>query len=158
MQEKEMLLMDDIIREGNPTLKEKSQNVSLPLSEEDEHIINLMIDYIFNSIDDEISEKYKLRPAVGLAENQSVFEEIVSKSSCCISYINKYQQLAIDFVDRYPFAKFMNENQIDYKTSLIKDNVNINAFLIGFGKTNQEIFLTSVANNQFITKDIEDYK
>lgn len=70
MQEKEILLMDDIIREGNPTLKEKSQNVSLPLSEEDEHIINLMIDYIFNSIDDEISEKYKLRPAVGLAAPQ----------------------------------------------------------------------------------------
>ena len=46
MQEKEMLLMDDIIREGNSLLKEKSQNVNLPLSEEDEHIINLMIDYI----------------------------------------------------------------------------------------------------------------
>lgn len=70
MQEKEMLLMDDIIREGNPILKEKSQNVNLPLSEEDEHIINLMIDYIFNSIDDEISNQYKLRPAVGLAAPQ----------------------------------------------------------------------------------------
>lgn len=70
MQEKEMLLMDDIIREGNSLLKEKSQNVNLPLSEEDEHIINLMIDYIFNSIDEEISEKYKLRPAVGLAAPQ----------------------------------------------------------------------------------------
>ena len=70
MQEKEMLLMDDIIREGNPILKEKSQNVNLPLSEEDEHIINLMIDYIFNSIDEEIGEKYKLRPAVGLAAPQ----------------------------------------------------------------------------------------
>jgi len=70
MQEKEMLLMEDIIREGNSLLKEKSQNVNLPLSEEDEHIINLMIDYIFNSIDEEISEKYKLRPAVGLAAPQ----------------------------------------------------------------------------------------
>lgn len=70
MQEKEMLLMDDIIREGNSLLKEKSQNVTLPLSEEDEHIINLMIDYIFNSIDEEIGEKYKLRPAVGLAAPQ----------------------------------------------------------------------------------------
>ena len=70
MQEKEMLLMDDIIREGNPILKEKSQNVNLPLSEEDEHIINLMIDYIFNSIDDEISNQYRLRPAVGLAAPQ----------------------------------------------------------------------------------------
>ena len=29
-----------------------------------------MIDYIFNSIDPEISEKYNLRPAVGLAAPQ----------------------------------------------------------------------------------------
>mgnify|MGYP003413480947 FL=1 len=92
----------------------------------------------------------------GDPKNQSVFEEIVSHSSCCMSYINKYQQIAIDFVDRYPFAKFMNKNQIDYDTSLIRDNVNINAFLIGFGKTNQEIFLTSVANNQFITSGDND--
>ena len=90
--------------------------------------------------------------AFGDPKNQSLFEEIASQSHGCITYVNKYQQIAIDFIDRYPFSKFMDENQIDYNTSLIRDNVNINAFLIGFGKTNQEIFLTSVANNQFITK------
>ena len=90
--------------------------------------------------------------AFGEPKNQSLFEEIASQSHGCITYVNKYQQIAIDFIDRYPFSRFMDENQIDYNTSLIRDNVNINAFLIGFGKTNQEIFLTSVANNQFITK------
>ena len=45
---------------------------------------------------------------------------------------------------------------MDFQTSLVKENVNINAFLIGFGKTNQELFLTSVANNQFITKNVDD--
>ena len=90
--------------------------------------------------------------AFGDPKNQSLFEEIASQSHGCITYVNKYQQIAIDFIDRYPFSRFMDENQIDYNTSLVRDNVNINAFLIGFGKTNQEIFLTSVANNQFITK------
>ncbi len=65
-----MLLMKDIIREGNPLLKEKSVDVSLPLSKEDEETLNLMIEYIDNSINEEIAEKYDLRPAVGIAAPQ----------------------------------------------------------------------------------------
>ena len=34
-----MILMKDIIREGNPLLREKSVEVSLPLSKEDEDIL-----------------------------------------------------------------------------------------------------------------------
>lgn len=83
---------------------------------------------------------------------EAIYEDITSDSFGCISYINKYQKIAMDFIDKYPFAKFMTEKHIDYNTSLIKDDVEINALLIGFGKTNQEIFLTSVANNQFVTK------
>lgn len=41
---------------------------------------------------------------------------------------------------------------------MIKDGVNINALLIGFGKTNQQLFLTSVANNQFITNGEDGVK
>lgn len=70
MKEQKMILMKDIIREGNPILKQKSLPVELPLSEEDENTLNLMIDYIFNSIDEEIGKKYNLRPAVGLAAPQ----------------------------------------------------------------------------------------
>lgn len=65
-----MFTMDNIIREGNLILRNKSIDVPLPLSKEHKELIEEMIDYIFNSIDDEISEKYKLRPAVGLAAPQ----------------------------------------------------------------------------------------
>ncbi|MDD7314895.1 MAG: peptide deformylase [Bacilli bacterium] len=65
-----MLTMKDIIKEGNPILKVKSVDVVLPLSEEDENTLKSMIEYIFNSINPEIAEKYKLRPAVGIAAPQ----------------------------------------------------------------------------------------
>ena len=65
-----MILMKDIIKEGNPLLKEKSIDVELPISLEDAEILNSMIEYIFNSIDPKVAEKYDLRPAVGLAAPQ----------------------------------------------------------------------------------------
>jgi peptide deformylase len=65
-----MILMKDIIREGNPLLREKSVEVNLPLSKEDEDILISMIEYIDNSIDPEIAEKYELRAAVGIAAPQ----------------------------------------------------------------------------------------
>ena len=65
-----MILMKDIIREGNPILREKAIDVKLPLSKEDEKTLLSMIEYIFNSIDEEIADKYKLRPAVGIAAPQ----------------------------------------------------------------------------------------
>ena len=65
-----MILMKDIIKEGNPLLKEKSIDVELPISLEDAEILNSMIEYIFNSIDPEVAEKYDLRPAVGIAAPQ----------------------------------------------------------------------------------------
>lgn len=80
---------------------------------------------------------------------ETIYEDIESNSSGCISYINKYKKVAIDIVEKHPFSLYMNEHHIDYSTSLIKDHVEINAMLIGFGKTNQQFFLTSVANNQF---------
>ena len=89
---------------------------------------------------------------------EAIYEDIIADGIGCISYINKYQKMAIDFIDKYPFTKFMNEQHIDYTTSLIKDGVNINALLIGFGKTNQQLFLTSVANNQFITNGEDGVK
>ncbi len=83
---------------------------------------------------------------------EAIYEDIVADSLGCISYINKYQKSAVDFIDRYPFTKFMDERHLDYETSLVREGVELNAVLIGFGKSNRQIFLTSVANNQFITK------
>ncbi len=82
----------------------------------------------------------------------AIFEDIVSSAYGCITYHNKYQKIAMDFVDKYPISKFLTPKQVDYKTSLVKSGVDINVLLIGFGKTNQQVFLTSVANNQFLTE------
>lgn len=65
-----MITMKDIIREGNPLLKEKSVDVKIPLSKEDEELMIKMMEYVYNSCDPEFNEKYDLRPAVGLAAPQ----------------------------------------------------------------------------------------
>ncbi|MDN4492359.1 peptide deformylase [Ureibacillus aquaedulcis] len=65
-----MILMEDIIRDGHPTLRTKAQELKLPLTEEDRKLANDMLEYLINSQDPELSEKYGLRPGVGLAANQ----------------------------------------------------------------------------------------
>ena len=51
-------------------LKEKCDEVALPLSKEDRDILLEMVDYIKTSQNDELAEKYNIRPGVGLAANQ----------------------------------------------------------------------------------------
>jgi len=83
----------------------------------------------------------------------SIYEDIVSDGYGCIQYLDKHRKVAVDFVDKYPLAQFMDERQIDCHTSLVKDGVDINVVLLGFGKTNHQIFMTSVANNQFLCEN-----
>ena len=65
-----MILMKDIIREGHPTLRKRSEEVSLPLSEEDRKLGEDLLEYVINSQDEEMIEKYDLRPGVGIAAPQ----------------------------------------------------------------------------------------
>jgi peptide deformylase len=65
-----MITMENIIREGHPTLRKVAEEVALPASEQDKETLCLMIDYVKNSQDPEISEKYGLRPGIGLAAPQ----------------------------------------------------------------------------------------
>ncbi len=65
-----MLTMKDIIREGHPTLTQKAKEVKLPLSKKDKQTLKLMMEFIENSLDQELCEKYELRPGVGLAAPQ----------------------------------------------------------------------------------------
>lgn len=65
-----MILMKDIIREGHPTLRQVAKEVALPLSEEDRKIAESLMEYVLNSQDDELAEKYDLRPGIGLAAPQ----------------------------------------------------------------------------------------
>lgn len=86
----------------------------------------------------------------GDARYEAVYSTIVEGANGCIHYLNKHKQIAISFVNNYPLTRFMSEAQIDYDTSCIKKDVDLNVTFIGFGKTGQQIFLSSVANNQFI--------
>ncbi len=86
----------------------------------------------------------------GDPKNKAIYENMTKRGLGCVHYINKYQKIAIDFIDRYPLSLFMDERQIDYSTSLVREGVDINVALVGFGKTNREILLSSVASNQFL--------
>lgn len=65
-----MITMDDIIREGHPTLREHAKPVALPLSQEDLELGKKMMEFLHHSQDPEIAEKHNLRAGVGLAAPQ----------------------------------------------------------------------------------------
>lgn len=62
--------MKDIVRDGNPVLRQVAKKVSFPLSNEDQQLAHDMMDYLVNSQQPKLSEKYGLRPGVGLAAPQ----------------------------------------------------------------------------------------
>ncbi|MBY0120871.1 peptide deformylase [Bacillus sp. S/N-304-OC-R1] len=65
-----MLTMKDIIRDGHPTLRKVAEEVSMPPSEEDKEILKSLLEYVINSQDPEIANKYGLRAGIGLAAPQ----------------------------------------------------------------------------------------
>ncbi|WP_025725447.1 peptide deformylase [Acholeplasma granularum] len=65
-----MIRMQHIIREGHPTLTTPSNPCLLPLSEGDIKLGKDLLEYVINSQNDELVQKYKLRPSVGLAAPQ----------------------------------------------------------------------------------------
>lgn len=165
----ERLYMDNISYIDTPSLSSRMKslvNLAKKLNRESIFVINTgdeekniklctaFIEDIALTSDDVKQQLFKkIRIFVfGDPEYQAIYEDIISSGFGCIHYVNKYQKMAVDFIDRYPLALFMNGEQIDYSSSLVKENVDINVALIGFGKTNQQIFLTSVANNQFLTE------
>jgi peptide deformylase len=65
-----MITMDDIVRDYHPTLREKSEKIEFPLSDDLKKLANEMINFLKNSQDPEMAEKYQLRPGVGIAAPQ----------------------------------------------------------------------------------------
>ncbi|MEG1609165.1 MAG: hypothetical protein RR348_04785, partial [Clostridia bacterium] len=89
----------------------------------------------------------------GETENASAFIHFVNKTYGCAHYVKKYKLISMDFIDRFPITQFMTNEQLDTDKALVKNDLDLNIALIGFGKTNQQLFLTSVANNQLMTED-----
>ena len=82
-----MLLMKDIIDDKNKKIRTQSKEVEMPLSSEDRQTLQDMYDFLVNSQDPKISDKYKLRPAVGIAAIQLG----IPKRMCAI-YVCDYDE------------------------------------------------------------------
>ena len=61
---------DTIIKDDNPLIREKSLDVSLPLSKEDEELVLQMLQYVIDSTDEEKAKELNLAPAVGISAIQ----------------------------------------------------------------------------------------
>lgn len=61
---------ETIIKDDNPIIRQKSQNVELPISEENRNILLQMLEYVDNSTIEEIAQRDNLRPAVGISAIQ----------------------------------------------------------------------------------------
>ena len=65
-----MITMKDIIDDHNEKIREVSKEVALPITNEERELLLQMHEFLVNSQDPETSEKYDLRPAVGIAAIQ----------------------------------------------------------------------------------------
>lgn len=88
----------------------------------------------------------------GSTELEAIYHDLVEASDGCIHYLNQHCLSAMDFVDRYPLTQFMTAKQIDYEKAMLRPEIDVNVVMIGFGRANQQILLTSVANNQLMTE------
>ncbi|WLD94996.1 peptide deformylase [Alkalihalobacillus sp. AL-G] len=65
-----MITMKDIIKEGDPVLRKRAEEVTLPPKEKDLNTLKEMHEFLVNSQDPDMSVKYNLRPGIGLAAPQ----------------------------------------------------------------------------------------
>ena len=65
-----MLKTCDILDEKDKRLRQVSKEVTFPLSKEDKDTIDTMIKYLHDSQIEELSEKYDLRPGMGMSAVQ----------------------------------------------------------------------------------------
>ena len=68
--ESHLIDMDDIIREGNPTLRAVAEDVTFPLSDQEIILGEKMMQFLHHSQDPVMAEKLGLRGGVGLAAPQ----------------------------------------------------------------------------------------
>ena len=59
-----------IVKDSNPIMRKRSQEVSLPLSKEDKELLDEMLLYLKRSQDEEYAKKHNIRAGVGLAAIQ----------------------------------------------------------------------------------------
>ncbi len=61
---------ETIIKDDDERIRQKSEDVAFPVSQEDRQLLMEMMEYVDKSTDEEIAEKENLRPAVGISAIQ----------------------------------------------------------------------------------------
>lgn len=65
-----MITMKDFVKEHSAILRKRTQEVAIPVINEDRNTLLAMLQYLKNSQNPTLAKKYKLRPGSGLSANQ----------------------------------------------------------------------------------------
>ncbi len=84
----------DLILDPNPILRQKCEKVEFPLTAEDRKLYDGLREYVINSLNEELVEKYDLSPAVGIAAPQVGH----TKQMCAIYIENEEGKIICDIV------------------------------------------------------------
>lgn len=85
---------ETIIKDSNPLIRERSQDVNIPLSKEDKDLLMEMLTYVIESTDEKIAEEKKLQPAVGI----SAIQVGIKKKLLAIVLKNDKNEIKYQFV------------------------------------------------------------
>ena len=105
-----MYLSKDIIMEGNPILRLKSTKVNLPLSSDDLNCAKGLYEYVIVSAVDELVEKYKIRPGVGIAAPQVGINKRMFAINCTDFLDENQKQYAYLFIN--PLITYKSKDMV----------------------------------------------
>ncbi len=114
--------------------------------------IQLVNEY-YKVISKKTYESVKLTIITNMKQN-NVFDEIIeaiNEKKGKIKVINQNEIIAESFIAKHPLSYYLNEDYIDYTKGILKEDKDIQVLFIGFGYINEQIYLKSVMNNQFVT-------
>ncbi len=94
-----MYLAKDIIKEGNPILRKLSTNVPLPLNPDDYACAKGLFEYMVASEIEELTEKYQIRPGVGIAAPQVGINKRMFAINCTDFLDKKKTKYAFVFIN-----------------------------------------------------------
>lgn len=129
-----MLTMDDIIREGHPTLREIAKEVPIPITKEDKELGEEMLQFLINSQDPVASEEYHLRGGVGLAAPQlNISKRIIALYVPIVTYNDVEVDMDGDAIveEQEPIIEHMSRIMINPK--VVSHSVQLAALADGEG-------------------------
>lgn len=85
-----MYLDNDICKEGNPLLRVKCSEVTIPLNSSDLDCLKQLLQYLIISENEELAKQYNIRPGVGIAASQvGVTKRMFAMN--CVDFLDEKQ-------------------------------------------------------------------